>query len=145
MARRSRTQNRDANDSDFVPAAEPENAASRPPQPTRRGRGALANPNVTRQTSPPTRNPVVEDPGLGEYVEIEVSDSTDEEASHSSQGRPHLGPTSNPPVARTASAADAPTAQSSQGSARVAHDINHFFWRGKKGQAGSNTVCTVCE
>jgi hypothetical protein len=128
MARRSCTQNRDANDSDFVPAAEPKNAASRPPQPTRWGHGAPANPNVARQTGPPTRNLVVEDPGLREYVEIEVSDSTNEEASHSSQGRP----TSNPPVACTASAADAPTAQSSQGSACVAHDINHFFPAGEE-------------
>ena len=139
MAHCSRTQNRDAN---FVPTAEPENAASRPPQPTHHGRGASANPNVTCQTRPPT---VVKDPGLKEYVDIEVSDGTDEEASHSSQGCPHLGPASNPPVAHTTSAADAPTAQSSQGSAHIAHDINHFFRQGKKHLAGSNTVCTVCK
>jgi len=133
------TQNQDP---DFIPAAEPENVAKRPPQPTRhRGRGAT---NVTCQIGSSTGNFVVEGPNLGEYIDIEVSESTDEEASHSSQGHPSLA-ASNPPVAHTIGAAVAPTVQGSQGSACVAHDINHFFQRGMRGLAGSKTLCTVCE
>jgi hypothetical protein len=40
--------------------------------------------------------------------------------------------------------APAPSSQGSH-SRNVAHDINHFFRRGKKSQQGSQTVCTPCE
>ena len=118
---RNHAQNQDP---DFIPTAEPENVAERPPQPTcHRGRGAA---NVTRQMGPSTGTLVVKGPNLGEYIDLEVSESTDEEASYSSQGHPSLA-ASNPPVAHTIGAAVAPTVQGSQGSARVTHDINHFF------------------
>ena len=118
---RNHAQNRDP---DFIPAVEPENVAERPPQPTHHH--SCGATNVTCQMGPSTRNLVIEGPNLGEYIDIEFSESTDEEASHSSQGHPSLA-ASNPPVAHTIGAAVAPTVQGSQGSACIAHDINHFF------------------
>ena len=132
-----------------VPAANPENAADRPPQRAGRRGGASANANTTRQTRQPTRTPVVEDSDVGEYIDVEVSESSDEEDSEPTQGHSHLAPAPNAPVAAPVAlpsdAADGSTAQGSQGSARTAHDINYFFQRGKKIVVGSNMVCTVCE
>jgi hypothetical protein len=132
-----------------VPAADPENAADRPPQHAGRRGGASANANTTRQTRQPTRTPVVEDSDVGEYIDVEVSESSDEEDSEPTQGHSHLAPAPNAPVAAPVAlpsdAAGGSTAQGSQGSARTAHDINYFFRRGKKNVVGNNTVCTVCE
>jgi hypothetical protein len=132
-----------------VPAADPENAADRPPQHTGRRGGASTNANTTHQTRQSTRTPVVEDSDVGEHIDIEVPKSSDEEDSESMQGHSHLSPTPNAPVAAPVAlpshAVDGSTAQGSQGSARTTHDINYFFRRGQKNVVGSNTVCTVCK
>jgi len=82
-----------------VPAADPENAADRPPQRTIRRSGASTNASTTRQTRQPTRTPVVEDSDIGEYIDVQVLESSDEEDSESTQGHSHLAPTPNAPVA----------------------------------------------
>ena len=132
-----------------VPAANPENAADRPPQRAGRCGGASANANTTRQTRQSTRTPVVEDYDVREYIDIEVPECSNEEDSESIQGHSHLSPAPNAPVATPvalpSNAADGSTAQGSQGSARTAHDINYFFRHGQKNVVGSNTVCTVCK
>jgi hypothetical protein len=119
-----------------VPAADPENAADRPPQRAGCHGGASTNGNTTRQTRQPTRTPVVEDSDVGGYIDVEVPESSNEEDSEPTQGHSNLAPAPNAPVAAPvalpSNAADGSTEQGSQGSARTTHDINYFFWGGKK-------------
>jgi len=61
--------------------------------------GASTNASTTRQTRQLTRTPVVEDSDIGEYIDVEVLESSDEEDSESTQGHSHLAPTPNAPVA----------------------------------------------
>ena len=137
-------------DANYVPAIEPEIASDIAPQRTRRnGRVASATTNVTR---PARQNPVAVQPppNLGEYIDIDVADSSDEEGSLSSQGHGPSGPAANPPAPGPTTQpvpSTQPVSGSQGGDSRtnVAHDINHFFRRGKKNIEGSKMVCVHCE
>src|ERR1700720_3800959 len=83
-------------DSNYVLAIEPEITSDIAPKRTRQnGRVASATTNVTR---PARQNPVAVQPppNLGEYINIDVADSSGEEGSLSSQGHGPPGPAANP-------------------------------------------------
>lgn len=84
-----------------------------------------------------------------EHIDISLSDeNSDASQDDDLPAAPSL-PITAPSAMDTSFGQSAP-APSSQGShshaaGNVAHDINHFFRRGKKSQQGSQTVCKPCE
>jgi hypothetical protein len=125
-----------SDDVDYTPPAEPRGSA--PSNVRRQGsRGG----RVTSQTLT-----------TGEHIDIALSD----EGSSQEDDIPPVPPaplnaavptTSNTVGALVAQPAPVPAPSSHGHGSRgnVAHDINHFFRRGKKSQEGSSTVCKKCE
>lgn len=85
----------------------------------------------------------------GEHIDITLSD---EGSDQEDDVPPTLPDAPGPPDAavRTTLVAQptpvpAPSSQARSSRGHVAHDINHFFRRGTRGQEGSLTVCKKCE
>ena len=136
-------------DTNYVPVVEPVNTADRAPQHTCGNRCVASG--ATNVARPTEQIPVAVQPppGPGEYIDIDVPKSSSEDGSLSSQGH-SSGPAANPPASgSTAQPAlsTQPVSGSQGGGSRsnVAHDINHFFRRGKKNVQGDKTVCIYCE
>jgi hypothetical protein len=117
-------------DANYVPAIEPENTAGRAPQCVRQ------NARVASTIQLP--------PNLGEYIDIDVPESSDEEGSLP-PGPPINPPTPGPTPQPGSTDQPAPSSQGGDGRTNVAHDINHFYRRGNKNIVGSKTVCINCE
>ena len=117
-------------DANYVPAIEPENAAGGAPQRVHR------NARVASTIQPP--------PDLGEYIDIDVPESSDEEGSLP-PGPPIDPPTPGPTPQPGSTDQPAPSSQCGDGRTNVTHDINHFYRWGNKNIVGSKTVCITCE
>jgi hypothetical protein len=82
-------------------------------------------------------------PDLGEYIDIDIPESSDEE------GSLHPGPPADPPAPgptpQPGSTGQPASSQGGDGRTNVAHYINHFYRRGNKNILGSKTVCIYCE
>ena len=84
-----------------------------------------------------------------EYIDISLSnENSDASQDDDPPAAPSLPITASSAMdASFGQSAPAPSSQGShsRASGNVAHDINHFFRRGKKSQKGSQTVCKPCE
>jgi len=117
-------------DANYVPAAiEPENATGGAPQ------RVLRNARVASTVQPR--------PDLGEYIDIDIPESSDEEGSL--PPGPPADPPAPGPIPQPGSTGQPASSQGGDGRTNVAHDINHFYRRGNKNILGSKTVCIYCE
>ena len=117
-------------DANYVPAIKPENATGRAPQ------RVCRNSRVPSTIQPPH--------DLGEYIDIDVPESSDEE------GSLPPGPPANPPAPGPTpqpgfTGQPASNSQGGDGHTNIVHDINHFYRWGNKNIVGSKIVCIDCE